>query len=269
MSPVTLRTWDSRYGLGPARRSPGGQRRYSDADVGLLEEVRRLTAEGMRVREAASSALASRHRPSDTEQPSTLRQAVADAADRLDVATLTAVLDQSLGGLGPGAAWESVVRPVLSELGERWAHAHRCQAAEWALVEAVSGALERFEADLSPLSGIPVVIACAPDEWHSLPPRVLAAVLACREVPTVYLGPAVPAEVVETAVRVLRPPAVVVWSLRSRPVPDPVGDSLADLPAEVVLAGPGWCDTDGQRHVDGLEDAVAAVATRFASGGAG
>src|SRR3954467_11332538 len=55
--PPTLRTWNLRYGIGPSRRSPGGHRRYDDADLRRLEEMNRLIHAGMPPADAARQAL--------------------------------------------------------------------------------------------------------------------------------------------------------------------------------------------------------------------
>ncbi|GAB3148967.1 MerR family transcriptional regulator [Microbispora hainanensis] len=62
----TLRTWNLRYGIGPSRRSPGGHRRYDDADLRRLEEMNRLIRTGMPPADAARQAL----RPASGERPS-------------------------------------------------------------------------------------------------------------------------------------------------------------------------------------------------------
>ncbi|MFF3886173.1 MerR family transcriptional regulator [Streptomyces sp. NPDC001914] len=56
VSPTTLRSWDRRYGLGPAVRTDGRHRRWSPEDVAMVEEMCRLTAEGMPPAEAAGAA---------------------------------------------------------------------------------------------------------------------------------------------------------------------------------------------------------------------
>ncbi|WP_051761069.1 MerR family transcriptional regulator [Microbispora rosea] len=63
----TLRTWNLRYGIGPSRRSPGGHRRYDDADLRRLEEMNRLIRTGMPPADAARQAL--RPRPASGERP--------------------------------------------------------------------------------------------------------------------------------------------------------------------------------------------------------
>lgn len=49
----TLRTWARRYGLGPSGHIAGSHRRYSTADLARLENMRRLTLQGVAPADAA------------------------------------------------------------------------------------------------------------------------------------------------------------------------------------------------------------------------
>ncbi|MGW3355210.1 MerR family transcriptional regulator [Streptomyces bungoensis] len=53
VSPTTLRSWDRRYGLGPAVRMDGRHRRWAPQDIAMVEEMCRLTAAGTPPAEAA------------------------------------------------------------------------------------------------------------------------------------------------------------------------------------------------------------------------
>ncbi|MFF9324863.1 MerR family transcriptional regulator [Streptomyces sp. NPDC014776] len=53
VSPTTLRSWDRRYGLGPAVRAEGTHRRWTARDIAMVEEMCRLTAAGAPPAEAA------------------------------------------------------------------------------------------------------------------------------------------------------------------------------------------------------------------------
>ncbi|MFH8801930.1 MerR family transcriptional regulator [Streptomyces sp. NPDC017936] len=56
VAPTTLRSWDRRYGIGPAVRADGRHRRWRPGDVAVLEEMCRLTAAGVPPAEAARTA---------------------------------------------------------------------------------------------------------------------------------------------------------------------------------------------------------------------
>ncbi|MEJ8641736.1 MerR family transcriptional regulator [Streptomyces sp. MS1.HAVA.3] len=60
VAPTTLRSWDRRYGIGPAIREHGRHRRWTPADVAVLQEMCRLTASGVPPAEAARAARAAR-----------------------------------------------------------------------------------------------------------------------------------------------------------------------------------------------------------------
>ncbi|MFI8454440.1 MerR family transcriptional regulator [Kitasatospora sp. NPDC085464] len=63
VSPTTVRSWERRYGIGPAHREPGHHRRWRRQDIAVLETMCRLTARGVPPGEAARAALAERDVP--------------------------------------------------------------------------------------------------------------------------------------------------------------------------------------------------------------
>ncbi|MEV0187011.1 sigma-70 family RNA polymerase sigma factor [Kitasatospora purpeofusca] len=73
VSPTTVRSWERRYGIGPADRRAGHHRRWSPQDIAVLEAMCRLTARGVPPGEAARAALARRETdrtgPEDSVRP--------------------------------------------------------------------------------------------------------------------------------------------------------------------------------------------------------
>ncbi len=53
LPPSTIRSWERRYGLAASARSPGGGRRYTEADVAHLVLLRRATQTGLAIGDAA------------------------------------------------------------------------------------------------------------------------------------------------------------------------------------------------------------------------
>src|SRR3712207_1805085 len=68
VAPATLRTWDRRYGVGPSAHKEGQHRRYTEADLGRLETMRRLLLQGMSTAEAARAATAAHHEEGPSPQ---------------------------------------------------------------------------------------------------------------------------------------------------------------------------------------------------------
>jgi hypothetical protein len=112
-----------------------------------------------------------------------------------------------------------------------------------------------------------VLLACAPEDLHSLPLFALAAALAERRIGSRVLGARVPQSALVAAAR--RTGTHVVVISRMLGAPDE-GPTLPDLSAlrplpQVLLAGPGWgaADRAAAGHVADLATAVASVAGRL------
>lgn len=133
-------------------------------------------------------------------------------------------------------AWAGLMCPALRGIGHRHASTGRYVEVEHLLSRAVSTALARVE---RPRAAPAVLLACAPDEQHTLPIEALAAALAARGAASRVLGARVPA----AAITRTGPRAVVLWA--HSPGTADVGQVQAVLavgprPALVAAAGPGW-----------------------------
>ena len=288
VAPTTLRSWERRYGIGPAVRAEGRHRRWTPRDVALLEAMCRLTSSGVPAAEAAQVAkgAAGSHaeprpvRNRKSQAPGALplgdvRQecrGLARAAVRLDAPAVERQLADAVGQYGTVVAWQEVMVPTLHAMGRKWASSgDRYVEVEHLLSWHVSTALRRraplpgAQADVSP-----VVLACAPGEQHTLPIEALNAALGELGLPTRMFGAAVPAEALTTAVRRLGPAAVVLWAQARSTASPPLARHLADIRwgvkgarrrPSVVLAGPGWSGTParGAMRPATLADAVDAL----------
>lgn len=138
------------------------------------------------------------------------------AAVRMDAPAVQAALDAAVAEHGLETAWEAVFAPTLRAVGRQWARegaAERYVEVEHLLSWHVSTALRAAALPAPPRRpGAPVLLACAPDELHTLPLEAVAAALALRGLPTRVLGGAVPAEALLAAGRRLGPAAVLLWS---------------------------------------------------------
>jgi len=125
-----IRAWEHRYGVLRPRRTGGGYRAYSEADVEVLRRLRALTAGGVPIGDAARQLPDIRREVKATEAPvpvfregsqvEGLKARILDAASRLDQRAVGAALDEALAALPPVAAYEQVMVPVQREVGERW-----------------------------------------------------------------------------------------------------------------------------------------------------
>ncbi|MCX4767480.1 cobalamin B12-binding domain-containing protein [Streptomyces sp. NBC_01275] len=290
VAPTTLRSWDRRYGIGPAVRADGRHRRWRPGDVAVLETMCRLTSSGVPPAEAARAARAGASHPA-AEAVGAVREGsraagalplggdvrqecrgLARAAVRLDAPAVAEQLAGAVERHGLTVAWQEVMAPTLHAVGRRWTSSgDRYVEVEHLLSWHVSTTLRRATRAAVPGDAAggpgPVVLACVPGEQHTLPLEALNAGLGQRDVPTRMFGAAVPAEALTAAVQRLGPVAVVLWAQArstaslalARHVADARwGVSGARRTPAVLLGGPGWTGrpAPGLPRPTGLGDAL-------------
>lgn len=268
VSPVTLRSWERRYGIGPAQHSPGRHRRWTPADIARLEVMCALTAKGLPPSEAARAAvdqpLSPRagwaDRPPSVPANGPVRSAPGDearslvrgltrAADRLDAPTVHELLADALDRWGVEVAWEDVIAPALRAAGRRWAKAGESYVEVEHLLSWLVAAELRRRATPVPRSGPVVLLAATPGEDHTLPLDAVAAALAARGIGYRMFGSSVPPLALAQGLRRLGPAAVLLWSQSRATAAPQIAADIVNFPFGVagarrrpllLLAGPGW-----------------------------
>ncbi|GAA0644567.1 MerR family transcriptional regulator [Kutzneria viridogrisea] len=267
ISPTTLRTWDRRYGLGPSARQDGRHRRYTDQDAARLRRMVELTAMGMAPASAAALALGQPPRDGDVGPAAVIGphaaavRGFARAATRLDEPLLRGLSQDLISEYGVVTAWEQVFMPALIQIGDRVADRSSGIEVEHIASATVGHALRQVPTP-EHRGRLPVLLACAPEELHTLALDALGAALSERDCAHRALGARVPPRALLDAVGKLRPAVVVVWAHRedlARSVP------LAALVAEpgvaVVVAGPGWSQVGTPQPVRAVRTLPGAVRT--------
>ncbi|MEU3461240.1 MerR family transcriptional regulator [Streptomyces sp. NPDC006733] len=301
VSATTVRTWDRRYGVGPAVRSSGQHRRWTPQDVAVVEEMCRLTASGVPPAEAArvvrgagpAQADAAPSGPPRPARPASkagsglplgeARQecrGLARAAMRLDGPAVDALLAGLIDRHGLVVAWQEVMAPTLRAVGRKWqTSGERYAEVEHLLSWHVSSALRRLPGTPPAAGATPVLLAGVPHDPHTLALEALAAGLSSLGVATRMFGGAVPADALDEAVRRIGPAAVVLWSqsratadrrLARRVAATSWGVRGARAHPLVLLAGPGWAGPlmPGMLRPQSLLDALSALAEAGSADGA-
>jgi methanogenic corrinoid protein MtbC1 len=261
ISVATLRAWERRYGVVSPVRSAGGYRLYGPDDVRALAIMNSLVAEGWSAREAAAETLrrlsardagggSGSPRPPAGRAPraAALRSggryqsedadAFVRAAERLDAASATAVLDARFA-LG---RFEHVVddwlMPTLELVGDEWARGRLTVAGEHLVSYAVQRRLAAaYEAASGRADGPTLLVGLPPGARHEL--GLLAFAVAARRAgfATVYVGADLPADDWVRAIEARRAAGIVMAVPRdedSRPA-QVIADTVSRTHPEVVI----------------------------------
>ncbi|AHI01512.1 MerR family transcriptional regulator [Kutzneria viridogrisea] len=298
IAPATLRTWDRRYGLGPTDHTTGRHRRYGAQDIARLEMMQRALLRGASPSEAARYALTSTLPDqrvtvvTPVESPELLAITGGDvdedhdelsgtggrvlslpgasrrarglgrAALAMDAVSVQCLLADAIAEDGVLSVWNTMIRPVLTAIAQRWRHSGEGVEVEHLFSQCVTAAFSAAAVGTPvPVNPRPVLLACVPEEQHTLPLHALTTALAQRGVGSLMLGAALPAEALSAAVRRIAPAAVFLWAQLPR-----YADSslLGQLPRtrqriRLFVGGPGWSPGKLPAHAEPLDSLSAAV----------
>ena len=232
-SPALLRAWERRHALLHPLRGQGGHRLYTEEDLKVLLRVRELIRQGRSIGEIAGlgrdalirdgavrfEAESATSRPPDEplgdEALGALaqdRDAIVDAALRLDERAVNRALDRAFARVSPDAVIFEVIKPATAKIGDLWI-AGKCSVASEHLatgifVHRLRKLVESAEPLRSDLS--PVIVACFPDEYHQLGALIVAYHLCRNGLRVNFLGAALPFEDLESACEVIQPAAALL-----------------------------------------------------------
>lgn len=229
----TLHAWERRYGFPEAARTAGGHRLYSEKDIARLRWVKSQVDAGMAASRAiiAARSLEAEGRlflsptpqvgiqPTGSTAVSNLRDNLRDnlleALTHHDLGTADRLMGEMLAFYTPEDITLDVIRPVMASLGEAWEQCGITVATEHLasnylrhrlLMWMVTGPAAR------PVR--PVVLACAPDEWHEGSLLMLGVLLRRQGWPVAYLGQNVPFHDLAKFVEDIHPSLVVLLAMR-------------------------------------------------------
>jgi DNA-binding transcriptional MerR regulator len=233
----TLRAWERRYGVPSPRRAESGYRLYSDEDVRLVREMRRLSEEGVAVAEGArlllgrtspaSPGSAAAAADASKDGFALAAEAILDCVDRFDDVGLDAQIRRLLFLGSAVEILDRVLAPALLTVGERW-HAGELSVAQEHMATHKLGTIMRDLVRLLPggESDELVVLGCFADDEHELGLLGLAIRLSEWGLRPLFLGARTPPSAVRSAVQATDP-SLVALSVTVTP-PRPRGRELVD-----------------------------------------
>jgi DNA-binding transcriptional MerR regulator len=261
----TIRSWERRYGFPAPARTRGRHRRYDEHEIEQLRDLRDLVTRGFPAAEAVRL-LRSGGEPGAGDD---LAGDVVQAVLVFDREAVESSLDRAAGELGPDDAVRAVLLPAMREIGARWKAGSCDVGQEHFATEVVRGWLSRRTASTAVSTRRdPIVLACGPNDLHTIGLEAFALVLANRAWPTRILGAMTPTQSLVAAVRAVRARAAVVTAQRSvtRAAAVVSIEAVAAIPGVAAYyAGNGFANPAVRRRIPGvfLGDDVVAGADRL------
>ena len=260
---ATLRMWQTRYGLGPSLTTPGGHRRYTAGDIQRLNRVTQLRSEGLTTSDAVRAVLAASHSelglPPDADP---VAQHLGAAALELDGPTARRLVGHHLSRGDVTATWETVLRPVLAALGDRWSQLRHGIAVEHLLshvaMELLGNHRDHRAPDAPAANPRGVVLACVPGELHELPLVVLDAALTTAGIIATRLDAPTPPAVLDEAVARHPHPVVAVHAITPERADPALFDRFPTGTTSLAL-GPGWHPHPVPTHVARINSLAAGL----------
>jgi DNA-binding transcriptional MerR regulator len=266
-----LRAWERRYGLLQPRRSAGNYRLYSPADEARVRLMLRYLAEGITAANAAELTITARFAVNigsggtvPAKDASAAREEIREALAGFDETSAQRTLERLFVAFTPTAVTRDVLLPYMHDLGEEW-------AAGLVPVAQEHFATNFFQARLYALArgwdrglGPRALLACAPNEQHSLALMVFGIALHELGWRITYLGPDTPIDALAEISELIRPElTVVAASMRQHVRPHlKLLCSFSDR-WSLAMAGPGvsarLAKQAGARYLD--EDPVSAASS--------
>jgi DNA-binding transcriptional MerR regulator/methylmalonyl-CoA mutase cobalamin-binding subunit len=204
---ITLRAWESRYGLIEPVRKQSGHRLYTQANIDLINRVVGLLDRGMRIGQVKTFLDAEDRKQQET--PGETRNVdrwqryldgMVAAIIRLDEEGLENVYNEALSNHSVQSVTAKLITPLLIELGQRWESDLGTIAEEHFFGFYLRNKLgARFHHRVRNQSGPKLLMACLPGERHEV--GLLMFALAANELGyrPIILGADMPLEEIEPA----------------------------------------------------------------------
>ncbi|MGA2490749.1 MAG: B12-binding domain-containing protein [Anaerolineales bacterium] len=161
---------------------------------------------------------------------------LAEALFQHDLRRADRLLDEMLAFTSPEEIILNIIGPVLAEIGKAW-EAGRITVSDEHLASNYlrQRLLMWLVTGPPPIETNPIVLACAPEEWHEGSLLMLAVLLRRQGWPVVYLGQNVPFADLATFVGQVQPRVLVLVAMLAE-----TARSLADWPKWIqpVTGGP-------------------------------
>jgi DNA-binding transcriptional MerR regulator len=264
-----LRAWERRYGLLQPRRSAGNYRLYSPADEARVRLMLRYLAEGITAANAAELTITARFAVNVGSGESVpakdviaAQEEIRGALARFDETSAQRTLERLFVAYTPTTVTRDVLLPYMHEVGEQWSAGLVSVAQEHFATNFFQGRLYALARGWDRGLGPRVLLACAPNEQHTLALMVFGIALHELGWRITYLGPDTPIEALAESAELIHPElTVLAVAMRQHLGPHIRPLSSFSRKWRLAVAGPGVsarvAKQVGARHLN--EDPVSAA----------
>jgi DNA-binding transcriptional MerR regulator/methylmalonyl-CoA mutase cobalamin-binding subunit len=244
---ITLRAWESRYGLINPLRKSSGHRLYTQADIDIINRTVALLDRGMRISQVKSEL--TRQGSPVTSQEASAQDIWQKHINHMQSAVICfdeAALDESytemLATHPVKVVTERLLNPLLRQLGDRWNDMTGSIAEEHFFGFYLRSKLgARLHHRVRHRQGPTLLLACLPGDQHEIGLLLLALAANERQFRTIILGANMPMEDL-TQVAEKADCSAIILSSTVQPAPDVFKNQLPALVASakvpVFIGGP-------------------------------
>lgn len=214
INPITLRTWERRYGLIAPIRTPKGHRLYTKDQIAMLHRVVALVDSGIPISQINFSLLIADPEQRSSQEEEFWSRLIARmilAVSRFEETVLESTYNEAMALYPIETVTQRLLIPMLRELGERWAAGEGMVAEEHFFGVYLRNKLgARFHHRKRLDHGPVLLTACLPGERHEAGILLFALSAQDHGYRTILLGSDMPLEELPATVRQSRSDAIVL-----------------------------------------------------------
>jgi MerR family transcriptional regulator, light-induced transcriptional regulator len=257
LSADVVRVWERRYGAIQPRRSEGGSRLYSDADIARLRRLRQAVEFGHAIGQVAKLPDGELENLATTQRMTKMVELPADphellrvhflaAIARMDVVTADLEISRAATLYPPRILVKSIVAPLLTEIGEKWAHQEFGVAHEHVATNLIRGLLSSLFRLYPPEPAAETIVMATPQgERHEFGLLLAALIAATRGWRVVYLGVDLPATEIALTVKLTK---ARVLALSLAPPSNELTPELTAIAQQIPPLTRVWIGGSGAPH---------------------
>lgn len=225
VKPVTLRAWETRYGLLDPIRTESGHRLYTDRDIETVQKALALRARGIPIRQVPALLQEEAPKASGNNLWRNYQDQMLTAISNFEEQELDRIYQEVLGLHAISIVISELIEPVLHTLGQRWDKVPGGIAEEHFFSTYISHKLEaRFQHQFGRATGPLIIAACLPGEIHDLGLSLFCLAAHEANYQVINLGANTPLHHLEVVCKRRQPAAVTLAGLLT-----PSGDTLNQL----------------------------------------